>query len=267
MKGTIETYRENILKEGTRRLLYYSKPARIVYDDLSNYIYNKKFKKASKDFKKLHNKHLGDRCFIVATGPSLNKTNLNLLNDEVTIGINTSFKTGIKFNYFIVSDRIIWDVYSEELLNLNSELILGYVASRHFFRDKMDGAYVIRGKNTSKLPKSFPKDIEKDVYVHAHTVVYIALQILYYLGFSKVYLVGCDCDYSRGYFNGKHFAETSKLQEIESEEMKFWNTIFDAYKVCKEVYEKSGRKIYNSTVGGKLEVFERKTLEEVLNEQ
>jgi hypothetical protein len=37
--------------------------------------------------------------------------------------------------------------------------------------------------------------------------------------------------------------------------------VFAGYKRAKEVFEENGRKIYNSTVGGKLEIFERVPLE------
>jgi len=39
--------------------------------------------------------------------------------------------------------------------------------------------------------------------------------------------------------------------------------MFDAYKIIKKQFEDNNRYIYNSTVGGKLEVFERKGLDEV----
>ena len=262
---SIERYRENILKEGVRRTFSYSRSAKIAYDELSNFIYKKQFKKASDKMKSLHNKHLGERCFVIATGPSLNKTNLDLIKDEIKIGINTSFNTGLSFKYYMISDRVIWDVYSKKLLDLDTTLFLGYVASRHFFRDKTnENVYVIKGKNTSKLPEVFPSDISENVYVYAKTIVYLALQILYYLGFSEVYLIGCDCDFSGGHFDNQKFARTSKLQGIEEKEIKHWNSVFDAYRVCKKVFEQDGRKIINCTVGGKLEVFERKKLMDVI---
>jgi len=265
MKDTIKTYRENIFKEGLRRGLFYSHLSRILYDNLANFIYASEFRKSSKIIEKMHNSQRGKRCFIIATGPSLNKTNLGLLKNETKVGINTSFKTGLDFDYYVVSDRILWGVYSEELLNLDTKLFLGYVASRHYLRDKSCGiAYPIRGKKTLKLPNDFPSNMNKDVYVYAPTVVYLALQIVYFLGFTEVYFLGCDCDYSGGHFDSKQFADTSKMQNIKSMENEHWNTIFDAYKICKKVYEKDGRKIYNSTVGGKLEVFERKPLKDVI---
>ena len=264
MKGTIETYRENIIKEGIRRALHYSIFTRVLYDELSNFVYKDRFNKHSENIKKLHNIHIDKRCFIVATGPSLNKTNLKLIENEIKIGVNTAFKTGLDFDYYVVSDRIMWDVYSEELLALDTNMFLGYVASRHFLRNYADnGVNVIMGKKTIKLPSVFPNDISKYIYVYAPTVIYLTLQIAYYLGFKEVYLLGCDSDYSHGHFDGKQFVKTSKIQDIQSAETSFWNTIFDAYKVCKKVYEDDNRKIYNSTVGGKLEVFERRRLENI----
>jgi len=45
-----------------------------------------------------------------------------------------------------------------------------------------------------------------------------------------------------------------------------WNRVFRDYKRCKNFFELDNRKIYNATVGGKLEVFERIKLEEVIND-
>jgi len=268
MKGTIENYKENILKEGLKRALYHSEQTRVVYDELANFRFLRQYKQYSEKLEQLHNKHKGQRCFLVATGPSINKTNLSLLDNEITVGVNTAYKLPVNYNYFVVSDRIIWDVYKDTLLSLGTTLFIGYVASRHFLSRKLrDDVYLVKGKRTTSLPQNFPSTINNHVYVYANTVVYLALQILYYLGFSEVYLLGCDCTYSVGHFDGQKFTKHGRIQTIASEEEKFWNKIFDAYKICKNVYENDNRKIYNATIGGELEVFERKKIEDVINGQ
>ena len=197
MKGTIENYKENILKEGLKRALYHSEQTRVVYDELANFRFLRQYKQYSEKLEQLHNKHKGQRCFLVATGPSINKTNLSLLDNEITVGVNTAYKLPVNYNYFVVSDRIIWDVYKDTLLSLGTTLFIGYVASRHFLSRKLrDDVYLVKGKRTTSLPQNFPSTINNHVYVYANTVVYLALQILYYLGFSEVYLLGCDCTYS-----------------------------------------------------------------------
>lgn len=272
----IEQYRENFVKEGIKRSLYCSNFLRIFYDELANYRYRRDFEKHSEEVKKLHNIHKGERCFIVATGPSLNTTNLDLIRSETILAVNTAFQTlnkhNIISNYYIISDRIIWDVYCKVLLSLDTKLFLGYVASRHYFRDRWNNVknamkynlymlrpFVLKGRKGL----GFSKDISKYICVDTTTVVYLALQIAYYLGFKEVYLLGCDCDYSGGHAGGLGFVNTSKLQHSEKEQL-YWNAVFDGYRICKREFEKDGRAIYNSTVDGKLELFERVKLEEAI---
>ena len=85
------------------------------------------------------------------------------------------------------------------------------------------------------------------------------------MGFNEVYLLGCDCDYSKTHhFHGKDYSymddqvKQSLALDSRNEEM------FQSYRIIKNAFEKDGRKIYNATVGGKLEVFVRKKLEDVI---
>jgi len=45
---------------------------------------------------------------------------------------------------------------------------------------------------------------------------------------------------------------------------KDFDKLMNSCRVCKKQFEKEGGKIYNASVGGKLEVFERKSLDEVI---
>ena len=76
------------------------------------------------------------------------------------------------------------------------------------------------------------------------------------MGFKEVYFLGCDSDYS-----GLHRFDGSTTDNPRGRE---WEDIFNAYKICKRVHEEDGRKIINATVGGKLEVFKRMKLEELI---
>ena len=40
-----------------------------------------------------------DRCFIIASGPSIEEQDLSWLKDEVTIGVNTSYQITRKFGF------------------------------------------------------------------------------------------------------------------------------------------------------------------------
>lgn len=58
--------------------------------------------------RKFHNKHKGERCFIIGNGPSLNKLDLSKLDNEITFGVNGIFyktkEMGLRPTYYVVED-------------------------------------------------------------------------------------------------------------------------------------------------------------------
>ena len=43
-----------------------------------------------------------------------------------------------------------------------------------------------------------------------------------------------------------------------------WSKVLTSYETCKKAYEDDNREIINATVGGKLDIFKRKKLEEII---
>ena len=103
------------------------------------------------------------------------------------------------------------------------------------------------------------------------TVTNVALQILVYLGFREIYLVGVDLDYNNiksavnvdgrtliatqnddaNHFDPRYFSGGRKYHIPRMDEtIEKFN---DAKKFC----DLNGVKVYNATIGGKLEVFPR----------
>jgi len=73
--------------------------------------------------------HRGERCFIIGTGPSLNQTNLSLLKDEITFGVNTLYRGNfLDYTYYCVSDRHVWEKHYQWILKVPSTLFLGSYA-------------------------------------------------------------------------------------------------------------------------------------------
>lgn len=106
----------------------------------------------------------------------------------------------------------------------------------------------------------FSTDPSKYV-VGGHTVIAdICLQLAYYMGFKDVYLLGCDSD-----FSDKHHFDDSviKVKKTNASIANDWSKIFKSYEIANKVYLKDNRNIYNATVGGRLEIFERRELEEL----
>jgi len=239
---------------------------RTIYNTLYYYKFYKDFLRYNKQLKKLKNKHKGERCFIIGTGPSLNKTNLSLINNEFLFGVNTLYKGLDKFKidckYWVVGDQKVFIEHYKSLLNLDTTIFLAGNAGRRFLERKQHllknakiDPIVIKTIGRINIYKKFSEDLTKGLYSEGNVVI-TTIQIAFYLGFKEVYLIGCDSTYKGAHhFNGeKHSFQTERK----------WSRIFAAYELCKKSFEKRGRKIYNSTVGGQLEVFERKSLEEVM---
>ena len=106
-----------------------------------------------------------------------------------------------------------------------------------------------------------------------------AVQIAYYMGFDPIYLVGVDCDYvipasvrqtgpdrfGRGvgfYLESTRDDDPNHFCPDYLGAGRKWHdpnvpAMIEGYRTCRQAIEARGRRIYNATVGGKLEVFER----------
>jgi hypothetical protein len=225
--------------------------------------YNEFFKNNHK-IEKLHNIHSGERCFIIGMGPSLNHTDFSIIKNEILFGVN-NFYSGLnrfKINpkYWCVADSYVFENHYKPILKLDTTLFLTEKAGRMFLRNKdyymkyvKKEPIIIRPLGHMATWNKVGTDLTKGAY--GGMVIYSCLQIAFYLGFEEMYLLGCDCTLSKGvHFDG----DTYKHGAIDE-----WSEKFRLYEVFKEVFEDNGRKIYNSTVGGNLEVFERKKLEDI----
>lgn len=238
---------------------------------IKSFATDKRYVPYEQEIKKFYDMHNGQRCFIVATGPSLQKTNVKLLKDEITFGVNTLCKGlpnfGIKCAYYAVSDYNIFNLYHKEILSLDTTLFLGgksgkiYLSKKEEF-EKYQKNKPILIRNLGRLLYSGwkIKDVSVGTYGCRLIPAAMCLPIAYYMGFKEVYLIGCDCD-----FSGVHHFDGWKASSdiLPNYNDRYWAEVFQEFKMLKDGFEKDGRKIYNATVGGKLEVFERRSLEEI----
>lgn len=218
----------------------------------------------------LKNIHDGERLFILGTGPSLRKTDFSLLKDEILFGVNSLYRGYEKFNiecqYYGVSDPKI--PYLQDVLNLKTQLFLGHGACDQYLTQ-----YFSRELEVEKFPlllsllgwmweseSNFSFDLRHGTFNGDTVVIDICLQVAYYMGFAKIYLLGCDCDYK-----GMHRFDGSVADNLAGSGVSGdWKKVFASYKICKKIFENDNREIINATVGGKLEIFERKCLEDII---
>jgi len=229
-----------------------------------NHRYYKEFNNQNKRIEKLHNLHQGERCFIIGMGPSLNNTDFSLIKDEILFGVNNLYSGLKRFNikpqYWCVADSYVFNNHYKPILDLDTTLFLTEKAGKMFLDNKQFYMKYSRNNPIVLRPLGYMgiwNKVGTDLTIGAYggMVIYSCLQIAYYLGFEEIYLLGCDCTLSKGvHFDGS----TYKKGGVDE-----WSDKFKLYEVFKDAFEDNGRKIYNSTVGGKLEVFERRKLEEI----
>lgn len=227
--------------------------------------------KGGEALKKFKDIHKGERCFIVGTGPSLNKTNFSLIKDEIIFGVNTLYRGlsrfGISCDYYAITDTEVWRKHFKGILSLDTILFLSggaavsYGIQPDFYQPfQKSEVYLIRHLGSMWVTRCFSKDLSVGAYNGDTIIVDICLQAAYYMGFQKVYLLGCDCDYS-----GLHRFDGLMSENLGGGGVRGdWSKVFASYEICKRVYEEDGREIINATVGGKLEIFRREKLEDIV---
>ena len=225
------------------------------------------------DYKDIHK---GKRCFIIGNGPSLNDTDLNLIKDEYSFAMNRVGliyeKTEWRPTYFVCptgnSQRDNWKVdilksvklgipcwfwnqdYNKKLYSENKNII--YVDCKHHH------------ESAEALLENTPVEwfsTECDKWVSKYgTSLTVATQLAYYMGFSEIYLLGCDLG-----FNSKshHFSE--KYDVGGSIPMASLDPVMSSgHILMKKASDKLGFKIYNASKGGVLEIHERVDYEDII---
>ena len=231
---------------------------------VTNEIYN--FKEVIKSYKNskieiFKNKHKGKRIFVVATGPSLKKEDLEKLykNNEICISMNRIFEifntTRWRPNYYVLADEFVYRqvkdlIKKEKTINCFLSDISGYKD------DNSNNKYIwhlCKTKNNNL--ELFAKDISTGIGCIG-TVTYACIQLAAYLGASKIYLLGTDFTFSKNANeNGQHFYKEKEL--IINPYVSYKYGVYNSYISAKYYSEKYGFQIFNATRGGKLEVFPR----------
>jgi hypothetical protein len=206
--------------------------------------------------------HKGQRCFIIGNGPSLKQTDLSLLKDEVTFGMNRIYmlfpKLGFNANYYLSVNSLVIEQCAEDIRSLQIPKFLSW-RSRKFIQPTEDMVFL----HTTYSGPKFAYDARKRLWEGA-TVTYVALQLAFFMGFDQVILIGVDHSFTTkgkpnttvtsqgddpnhfdtGYF-GKGFRW--QLPDLDTSER--------AYIMAQQAYEDAGRKVLDATINGKLTVF------------
>ena len=215
----------------------------------------------------LKDKHKGERCFIVATGPSLLIEDLDKLRNEITFSMNSIFlsfdETDWRPNYYGIQFPDFYNKYKSYIDRLDVDVkLVGDVISKQVKLSDDFYLYPLHMLNHNWSHKKYHSkfsDNAFDVVYSGYTITYSLIQLAVYMGFKEIYLIGVDCNYSSNKNNHfKDYGIVDPAVSAASEKM------ICAYKEAKKYADKNHIKIYNATRGGMLEVFERVELDTLL---
>lgn len=213
----------------------------------------------------LHNKHRGERCFIIGNGPSLNKMDLSPLRDEYTFGTNRIYllfdRMGFHTSYYASVNELVIEQFGRDIEALPMPKFIEW-ERRHLLKQTNDLMFI---RSDLKQPGFYGHDVPGGIW-QGSTVTYVCMQIAFYLGFETVYLIGVDHNFkTRGpahkqvvsegddpnHFHPDYFGQGSRwhLPDLDESEV--------AYRMARGAYEADGRRILDATVSGKLNVFEK----------
>ena len=230
--------------------------------------------------KRFRDRHHGDRCFVIGNGPSLRDRDLSPLAGETTFVTNHFyFHPQIELlqpTYYCVSDLWFFDtgIHPEWPRHL-SRLPGGTVLFLPVELKRRVGASVLRERpNIHYLRCDRGRQIWRGGEMNVDptgvlgtgdsVIVDFCLPLAHLMGFSEVYLLGCDTDYGSG-DGATHFYEASTpSRSVEYHRDTWYENVTRSYTVAKDRFEAAGRRIYNATTGGRLEVFPRVSLEDAL---
>lgn len=224
----------------------------------------KKYKKLL-DYK---DKHKGERCFVIATGPSLTMEDLESLKDEYTISMNSICRlyddTDWRPTYYAIQDHHVFNnmqdiirAHPEVPVFISDNVKRKYKREPEWIEFPTDTMYHSYDMKIGKYYAKFSDDAYDIVY-DGYSIAYSCIELAVYMGFKEIYLLGTDCTYLG---EKEHFIDAG----VEDRSRVFATPkLIVGYECAKEYADSHGIKIYNSTRGGVLEVFERKSLEEVL---
>jgi hypothetical protein len=209
-----------------------------------------------------HDRHRGQRCFIIGNGPSLRQTDLSLLKNEYTFGMNRIYllfpELGFTTSYFLTVNSLVIEQCAEDIRSLPIPKFLSW-RSHPLIEPTEDMMFL----HTTYTGPKFARDVRGRVWEGA-TVTYVALQLAFYMGFEQVILIGVDHNYttqgkpnttivSQGddpnHFNGAYFGKGFRWQlpDLDTSER--------SYLMARQAFMEAGSQVIDATVDGKLTIF------------
>jgi len=224
----------------------------------------------------LKNKHVNNRAFVIANGPSLTLNDIEKIRNEITFAAN---KIWLMFNqtqwrprYYVVVDKLMMEQnYLEiEAVESKNKLYADFLMTSTQ-KPLKNGIYFKTDMNATHF------DMNKGIYT-GPTVVYSMISMAIYMGIKEIYLIGLDHSFiiPKQY---KEYQEENKIIISQGEKNHFHKdyikvgekvaqpeieSLDEAFHKIHLLAKDKGVKIFNASRQSKLNEFEFVNLDEVI---
>ncbi len=236
---------------------------------------------SAKELSSFKDAYKGKRCFIIGNGPSLRTEDLEMIKNEVTFGCNRIFqlydKTDWRPNFWMcVEEKTLSDISNKvESISTDSTCFVS-LFGQHCGIKKSNKIFYVYNRQPFYLKKYKPRSFirfSSDICTATEageTVVYNAIQIAVYMGFTEIYLLGIDHNYSQSIDEKGKLIINREIRDYFGDvktttyNIQNKNIADTAYRTAERFAETHSIRIINCTRGGKLEAFKRQCLDEVV---
>ena len=215
-------------------------------------------------------RYKGRPMLVVGNGPSLNNTPLSEFAHVPSVGMNKIDllfpRTSWRPQVVVCANDIVAQQHWEKWLALDIPVFLNW-KSRWFVQGK------VRRRFPYFLTLNSP-DFRLDIvggFGMAHSVTYTALQFAYWCGADPVVIFGVDHTFTQGnkadHYERRVGADVNHFDPNYFAAGMLWGTANlegneEDYRRTLDAFKAGNRQIYDATVGGKLDIFPKITIDE-----
>lgn len=244
-----------------------------------------------------HNIHNGERCFILASGPSINRQNLKPLSKEICIAVSEFYlHPDIETisplyhveapNHFPYDFRVVERSHDDykKYYKENVNFFFGYTSYKYSRFNFLSQHPEYDQQNFYHLNYEYSRLLDESNWCQAklwdltkrlfgvNSVIFAAIQVAVYMGFSQIYLVGCDHNHLEdvkrrrtSHFYADDDGMTDDRHEWQTTEQLLYSMHkrWTQYRFIQNFLKQSGQEIINATDGGMLDVFPRVRFEDL----
>lgn len=231
---------------------------------------------------RLRDRHDGQRCFVLGNGPSLRSVDVCRLAGEAIFTVNHFYLhpalESVAPAYYCVSDISFFDdrnnpFWHRNLMRLpaTTSLFLPVELRRHLrtVLGNRDNIYYVRCDDRREIWCDGTMSLDASGVLSTGDTVILdfCLPIAHFMGFAEIYLLGCDTDYGSTEEAAHFYDRQTPSRSARYHRETWYGNVTSSYAVARAAFEASGRRLFNATDGGRLDVLPRVKLDQVLSSQ